>query len=244
MQEIARYNYNISKTESNRKQVIAHQMNRYLLKPREGMTFQKLKINKNRVENIKNWIQMFENFDELKSELAETLVQLDFGVKADKFEAALHELGKILGFESERPDKAWKEGPDNLWNLSNKDYILFECKNEVKEDRAEIYKEETGQMNNSCAWFNKNYSGDNVKRIMIIPTKTISKAAGFTQSVEIMRKSNLNKLKKNIDNFFNEFKIFDLHSLTDSQITEFLSTHKLEVKNIINDYSEEPFQKS
>jgi len=28
---------------------------------------------------------------------------------------------------------------------------------EVHLDRKEIYKEETGQMNNACAWFAKNY---------------------------------------------------------------------------------------
>src|SRR5437870_390467 len=138
LQEMARIYYNDSKTESNKLQVSAHSINRYLLKPREGMTFKKLIINKARIENLKDWIGQFDNFDELKSHVAEILVGLEFGIKAEVFEWSLCELGKALGFGSERPDKEWKKGPDNLWNITNGSYLLFEDKSEVKKNRAEI----------------------------------------------------------------------------------------------------------
>ena len=50
-----------------------------------------------------------------------------------------------LGFAGERPDKAWKEGPDNLWALDNTRYLVVECKNEVDVTRAEIKKREAEQ---------------------------------------------------------------------------------------------------
>jgi hypothetical protein len=58
---------------------------------------------------------------------------------ADKFEQAFHELAKILGFPSQRPDKEWKEGPDNLWKINDNQYLLVECKNNVEATRSEIY---------------------------------------------------------------------------------------------------------
>ena len=40
------------------------------------------------------------------------------------------------------------------------EYLLVECKSEVHLDRKEIHKDETGQMNNACAWFAKTYKGE------------------------------------------------------------------------------------
>src|SRR5947208_11307581 len=46
-----------------------------------------------------------------------------------------------------------------LWCLSAGQYLVVECKSEVDLNRAEINKDESGQMNNACAWFEKYYKG-------------------------------------------------------------------------------------
>ena len=71
------------------------------------------------------------------------------------------------GSRRKRPDKEWKAGPDNLWALRDGEYLLVECKSEVQPDRKEIVKDETGQMNNACAWFAKHYNGAKAKNIMM-----------------------------------------------------------------------------
>ena len=243
IQEMARMTYPLSKVESNKFQINAHKHNRSLLKPISGMIFKKLEINKNRLDNIREFISRHENFNELKIEVLKLTSNISFGIKANTFEEAFCEIGKALGFESERPDNEWKQGPDNLWNIKKGQYLLFECKSEVLDTRDEIYKEETGQMNNACAWFGNHYNSDNVKNVLIIPTKNISKAAGFNEKVMIMRKSGLNKLRGNVGNFFNEFRSFDLNNLTDAQIQLSLKTHNLTEENILSDYFEEPFQR-
>lgn len=243
LQEMARYCYTQSKVDSSTYQIAAYKTNRSLLKPTNGVEFQKLKINKGRIENIKTWVEKFESFEDLKIQINEIASKLAFGVKADKFEQALCELGKALGFASERPDKEHKKGPDNLWNVRADDYILFECKNEVDEKRSEINKHETGQMNVSCAWFKENYSGETVKNIMVISTKDISAHGAFSQEVEILRKGGLNKLVKNVRRFFEEFKDFDIHTLTEKQINDYLNVHNLSIDNILHDYTDKPYQK-
>ena len=122
-----------------------------------------------RLERIKKWLASHELFEDVATELDAILTRLSFGVMADRFEQALKDLASTLGFESDRPCKEWKEGPDNLWGLRDDQYLFFECKSEVNVDRAEIEKRETDQMNRSSAWFRRHYPGSSVTRVLIIP---------------------------------------------------------------------------
>lgn len=243
LQEMARITYSYSKEESNELQISAHKHNRSLLRPRTGMKFKKLTINKTRIENIKTWINNFSSYEELSIAVLDILSSLTFSSNYEKFENALHKTGIALGFGSERPDKEWKEGPDNLWNVKADEYILFECKNEVKLNREFINKSETGQMNNSCAWFKERFGDVSKTCIMIIPTRKTNHSALFLDDVMIMRKSNLSLFTKNIRNFFNEFSKYELSDLTDTQIETALNTHKLSIEDISSNYVEPPIKK-
>jgi replicative superfamily II helicase len=243
LQEMARFTYIHDKAESNRLQLNAHKHNKYLLKPKSGVVFEKLLIHQTRIELVKDWTSAFENFDQLIIAVDEVLFNLVFGNKSEKFERALMELGKMLGFGSDRPDKTLNAGPDNLWNVKENEYILFECKNEVKETRAEILKSETGQMNNSCGWFNQNYPNAQVLNIMIVPTNSLAKGAAFNEEVRIMREVELKKLVKATRAFFNDFKNYDLKSIADTQYSQAIKLHKLDVLDFKSQYSKEIYRK-
>jgi len=98
-------------------------------------------------------------------------------------------------------------------------------------------------MNVSCARFKENYSGETVKNIMVIPTNDISAHGTFSQDVGVLRKGGLNKLIKSIRKFFDEFKDFDIQTLTEKQINDYLNVHKWSVDNILHDYTDKPYQK-
>lgn len=239
LQEMARYTYRKSKNESNKLQVSAHRLNRYLLKPKSGMVFSKLEtLSQKRIENVIGWITTFGSYEELVFTLDEVLGHLRFGVKADLFEKAFNDLAAALGFVGQRPDKEWKEGPDNLWALRKGDYLLAECKSKVQLTREYINKDETGQMNNACAWFGRQYGDAEVKRIMIIPTKKLGPGAGFNDEVAIMRKGKLGKLTKNVRLFFSEFANLDLQDLSAMAVQELITAHGLSVDDIVSTYSE------
>lgn len=240
MQQMARYTYHFSKEESNRLQLEAHKKNRFLMKPMHGMRVDKILVSQERVEKIIAWIQTFEDYAELAISLEEILSRLEFGVRADRFEHAFDELGRALGFSTERPDKEWKEGPDNLWAIRDGEYLLVECKSEVHLDRQEIFKDETGQMNNACAWFTKNYQGAKAKRVIVIPAGKLAPGAGFTEEVEIMRKTELNRLTKRIRGFFAEFSSLDFRNLSPKKVQSFLDTHYLAVDALLKEYSKPP----
>tara|TARA_B100001109_G_C18863125_1_gene475183 strand:+ start:1906 stop:4437 length:2532 start_codon:yes stop_codon:yes gene_type:complete len=244
LQHKARALYFNSKSESTRHQKAAFTKNRQLLKPNEGFNYKKIQfIDDNRVQNIKNWINQFDSFDDLMVTLNGLHSDLSFGMPSEKFEAALKEVGICLGFKSERPDKEHKAGPDNLWCGSGNKYVIFECKNEVDDSRKEIKKSEASQMNTHCGWFEEIYKTASVKRILIIPTKQLTSTANFTHEVSIMKKGKLKSLKASMKNFFKEFKNYKMETLTDDKINELLTTHKLQMENFFLDYSEKVYKK-
>ena len=173
---MARYASSYDKDHSNDLQVAAHKRNKYLLRPREGMFFETISaVGQKRMERMISWIKTFSTPDDLLVEVDAIAANLRFGVNADSFEAAFDALGKAMGFVTQRPDKEMRQGPDNLWALKDNHYLLVECKNQVDANRKEINKQETGQMNNSCAWFKQHYAGAQRKHsIMIIWTRVES----------------------------------------------------------------------
>ena len=238
LQEIARYQYRTNRPESQRLQVAAHKDNRLLLKPPSGVTVARLTlVNQGRMERIAAWVQQFGDYTQLDVALTDVLSNLVFGTKADRFEQALDELSVALGFVSERPDKEWKEGPDNLWALDATHYILWECKSEVEITRAEINKREAEQMNRSSAWFEKHYLGASAKRIIIHPAAVVASAAAFTHEAEAMRDSDLRRLVKHVREFFKAFEGLSFADLSIPHIQTLVDAHGLSVDALLSDYS-------
>jgi hypothetical protein len=241
LQEMARYTYAKDKTEANNLQIAAHQRNRYLLKPQDGMKITNIpRVGHKRIDKIIEWLRGFETPEELLLEVNDILGRLRFGVDADLFEGALDELGKALGFDTQRPDKEWKQGPDNLWALRDNQYLLIECKNKVDKSRKEINKDETGQMNNSCAWFKKHYGDSPVKNMMIIWTRIVSQAGGFNEPVEIVTDVSLGRLERNAREFFRELGTADLQNLSAKMLQANLDAYHLTVEDLLIRYSEKP----
>jgi len=240
LQEMARYMLPVSATESNDLQVKAHKRNKYLLKPKSGFIFERLVLSEKRISAIKTWMKSFESNEAMILGGEEIIADLAFGAAASDFEEALRKLGLALGLASQRPDKEWKEGPDNLWGLREGEYLLIEAKNEVDTERKEIHKDETGQMNNACAWFKKNYPGAKVKNIMVISTKNVAKAAGFNDPVQVMQKKQLTELKTRFRQFLLEFKQTDLHDLNDESLQRALQKHWLTSDDLLSKYAVDP----
>ncbi|MCX5565649.1 DEAD/DEAH box helicase family protein [Alcaligenes phenolicus] len=234
LQEIARYQYRGDRTESRRLQLAAHKANRLLLKPAEGVTVAKLTtVSQGRIERIVAWVSEFENYEQLDIAISEIFSRLAFGVKADKFEQALDEISIAIGFAGERPDKEWKEGPDNLWALDDSQYILWECKNEVEINRAEINKREAEQMNRSSAWFTKHYPGMQVKRIIIHPSNNVASAASFTHDVEALREQELKQFLRRLRDFFKSFEALNFRDLSVKHIQGLVNQHGLDVQTLL-----------
>lgn len=240
LQEIARRKYMISRIEADKFQSAAFEKNRQLLKPAREIVYQPFSgINASRANNIQKIFQKYETYDELILQVNDVLDNLSFGVQAEKFERAMDCIGKLLGFDCQRPDKMIRKGPDNLWKIGHDKYIMIECKSEVKDSRRYIYKSEVGQMENHCGWFEEVYHDASVLRIIAIVTNNVAPDANFSHKVVILRKKNLRKLKSNIKKFVQEFKNYDIKHITESVIDSALNKNFLSEQNIWEDYVEE-----
>ena len=238
MQEMARYIYHSNKVDANALQKAAFEHNSALLKPREGISYKRFEdIDTNRLSKLREKISSYSSYDELMLEINAILEKMTFGVAADKFEQAIDQVGKLLGFETQRPDKMIRKGPDNLWKIEKGSYLVIECKSEVYESREDIHKSEIGQMNNHCAWFETEYPDACSRNIMIIPTNKISYEGDFSHKVHITTKQELNAFKKNFKNFYIELNKYNLQELRIEVLDTLLNAHNLDKESIINKYS-------
>jgi hypothetical protein len=210
-----------------------------VLKPRGGSAVPKLQtlVSQKRVDRIMTWLGQHQSHSEVMIALDDVLGRLEFGVKADKFETAMNELAPMLGFDGQRPDREQGVGPDNLWQVRAQEYILWECKNEVKLERENIHKDETGQMDNACGWFDKNYKGLTATRIMIIPAQKCGPGAHFTHDVRIMRPQELKKFKGAVRAFFSDMAGDDLRDLSAKRLQGLIDSHKLNPEDFATRYT-------
>lgn len=232
LQEMARIVNFSDKVEALRIQTAAYKAHQYLMKPQRDISYSKIPYDRERILVIQKWISQFPSFEEMSLSLNTSFENLNFGVESDLFEAALDDLGKVLGYNTDRPDKLIKKGPDNLWCVKSGEYILFECKNEILEGRRGIYQKETGQMSNSIAWFRDEYKNCKCMNIMIIPTSSLEDGAGFESDVRIIMKHQLKILKDSVKSFISSFKEDALNAIDDTRIKQAIDMYNLDLDSI------------
>jgi len=239
MQDMSRYLYSENRVKAMALQVEAHRTNKSLFLPPDGYQVTTINLKpQERILNIKSRISEFNNFEDLLVYMDDIFSRLVFGVKADKFESAIDDLGHILGFNTERPDNNWKAGPDNLWAIREGQYLFIECKSEVLLTRSEITKDETGQFNNNIAWFKRFYPGAKVQHTIIIPTKKVKSNTGFNEKVFVLRQKGLRSLVSNSRSFILSFSQTDLKNLSDDLIDRSIVQHKLSADILLQQYFE------
>lgn len=239
-QLLAKYTFLESEIDAEKIQYEAHFNNPYLLKP-EKFPYKKIGVvNTSRLQLIKNGLERFETYLDLKLYVEELCSNLVFAIASEKFEEAVKNMGEYLGFESQRPDLEYKTGPDNLWHFGNGTFFLIECKNEVELDRKEISKSEVGQMSNHIHWFKSHYPDSKIcANIWIHPTNKISPLANLGEKAYAITPGKLNILRKAILKYTSEFQDVDLTSISDEFIQKLIKQYKFEERSFVNTYLEE-----
>ncbi len=233
LQEAARCAYSYSKTDSNSLQIAAHRRNRLVMRPQSGMEFGRLEVvSQRRNARIIDWIRRFKDYDDLRVTLEDILSRLEFGTQWERFELAMHEIGLAIGFAAERPEREWKEGPDNLWGVKEGLYFVIECKSEVSLERATISKEEAGQLSNAWGWFCRQYPGAKGLPVIIIPTEKMARAASLPDGTRVLRRSELGRLVTSTRRFFQEFKDLAFDDLDEKKVQALINTHNLDAESL------------
>ena len=121
---------------------------------------------------------------------------------SEPFESAIHEIGKMIGLTTQRPEKEIGKGPDNLWVSQNQEYFVIECKNGCDSTSQLICKQDANQMNGSILWFEEKYPDvEKEFPLLIHPYSTLSYEATLQSAVRIMDIERLLKFKLAVKDF-------------------------------------------
>ncbi len=198
---MAEYMDNLDCSKSQELLLSAYRDNQYILKPIDGINY--LKINKLNTQT-NNILKIIENFNgDLNKYIIKINSLIDNLIFApdthEQFEESLKELFYFIGYSSQRPEKQFNEGPDNLIQLETT-YLVIECKNETIAN--EICKSDSAQLNESISWFKRKY-GENLKvvPVMIHNSNIFSKQSAPSSNTKIITPQLLESLKTNIKNF-------------------------------------------
>tara|TARA_Y100000310_G_scaffold14871_1_gene14936 strand:- start:2473 stop:4953 length:2481 start_codon:yes stop_codon:yes gene_type:complete len=216
----------------------ANTLNQRLLKPLSGLNYKKVNdLAQEQAEQCSSYLSR-------KFLVRNSMIIFAHGViddlyfkpkSANKFEAALHNLAQMLGFNSQRPELSYNKGPDNLWSIGNQQYLVIECKNEATSDK--ISKSYCNQLNGSSTWFENQYDFTSSHTpIMVHPSTKFEYASSPKPSIRIMNAERLEELRNNALSFFETISTNNEINNTDA-IREKLITYKLQGRDIVQYYT-------
>jgi hypothetical protein len=162
--------------------------------------------------------------------------------KTDNFEAAMQELGYLLGFGSQRPDKTYKDGgPDNLWALSGVRFIVFECKSGVEDPTKPVSKDFCNQLLGSESWFKTRYEGNvTVDLVLVHPSNKFGPSSSPAANMRVIDVKSLQKLKVAIDGFVKAVVYGDATFAPAPKFAEALAYFGLDATSIVARYTVAP----
>lgn len=119
----------------------------------------------------------------------------------NRFEHALDQLGRILGFGSSRPDQQAGIGPDNFWAIGHDQYWVIEAKSEAT--ATEVSREYLEQLSHSIDWFDADYPEPRhtALPVMIHPSRQPMWDAVPRQGARVVTFDRLERLRTAVSGF-------------------------------------------
>jgi hypothetical protein len=196
-QQLAEHTNFINPAKAQELQLAALSQNQRLLKPIVGASYNKLSAPAaGQAVAATSFMDMFLEGNDLVIWVNGLLDDLDWGEEGTKrFEAAMRDLGKFLGFGSHRPEETIGRGPDNLWALGGLKYLVIECKS-GSVLAQKISKADTNQLNGSIVWFSEKYDKTcSMTPVMVHPKTVFEYAASPHEDIRIMNGPGLKRLR-------------------------------------------------
>ena len=154
-EQLATYMYPVDPPRAQRALAGAVKLNRRVMRPITGISYEPAPSGIDQARMA--WRELDRRFigsSELVLGIRAVLDELVFGGPARAFEDGIEELGRILGFVSQCPERDSDGGPDNLWSLGEMKFLVIECKNE---GTAQVAKKDAAQLGHSMNWFRDQY---------------------------------------------------------------------------------------
>lgn len=205
-QQLAEFTHPANPVEAQKLLLAGIQDNPRILRPLQGVTYKRIATRTRcQGEAAENFVRSrFIDPNALVLWAKALIADLSWDTDTtDRFEAAMQEIGRFIGFGSQRPDKSYKDGgPDNLWAMSAAKFVVIECKSGVVDKEKPISKDFCNQLLGSESWFNTRYEGNCSADLVIVhPSSKFGPASSPSANMRVMNAASLEKLKTAIDGY-------------------------------------------
>jgi len=198
-QQLAAYLHPVDPVRAQQQQVTALDDNPALLRPRRGIAYVRLRGRAgDQAEAAAAYMRdRYASGSDLLIAVNAILDDLTFGTdpaRVDPFEQAVADLGTHLGFTTQRPERDFKRGPDDLWAFGGQCYAVIECKNAVVTDF--IRKTDLDQLSGSLSWFRQEYElPATALAVMIHPSNKVHPSGAAPVGCRVITAETLPRLR-------------------------------------------------
>lgn len=199
-QQLAEYTHDIDPARAQEILLSAVADNRRVLKPLVGITYRKLSppAASQAAASLAFMTRRFVDGNSLVLFINALLSDLSWSKdRTDQFEAAMRDVGLLLGFGSQRPEKDYRDGgPDNLWAVGGLEFLVIECKSGVDLDGRPISKDHCNQLLGAMSWFMRSYDDKcRATPVIVHPVARFQREASPSADMRVIDEACLAKLK-------------------------------------------------
>lgn len=198
MQQAAAYLHHVDPAGAQRLQRAANLKNRNLLRPRDGVGYEKLDApaRDQGVEAAAFLQRSYPTVSELTIALAALRSDLAWGQEnVRRFEQAWADLAWHLGFAGQRPEQDTGRGPDGLWAVGDRRFFVVEAKSGAQDDHP-VYKSAAEQLSNATDWFRQEYPGMDGVPVLIHPRSAFDRQAAIPTGCRVVTIERLERLRE------------------------------------------------
>lgn len=197
LQALAAYQHHYNPAAAQQTQLAANRLNRNLLRPMEGVTYERLSAP--RMEQgaaASTHLQStYATGNDLVVGMNAMLGDLTWGPRTSQFEQAWSDLADHLGFAGQRPERDIGQGPDGLWAVTGATFFVCEAKSEAQ-DSHPVYKKDAEQLSNSMDWFRGIYPASvRVTPLLIHPRPGFDRRAAVPVGCRVVTTAKLADLR-------------------------------------------------
>lgn len=236
-EELAWYEHFINPVHSQQILQSAVKDNRYVLRPVQGIVYNKLDAAKiQQAAQLSNFLkQSYPDGNKLVLQANSLIEQLVFVPEtSEEFEEAMKQLAFHIGFLAQRPDKETGKGPDVLWMAGGRMYFVIECKNGVVTE--EINKHDCDQLSGSMSWFKLSYDPScRATPVMVHPVEVFNSSASPISETRIIQSMKLDELKNAFGKFISSLARLDFSDT--KEIAKLLIAHSFTSDLFLTKYS-------
>ncbi len=239
MQQLAAYQHHIDPAAAQQTQKSANAANRNLLRPLEGVRYEKLSAPAY-AQGAAAAAQLqaaYDSGNDLVLGMNALLADLEWAPRTRAFEQAWADLARVIGFASQQPEHETGRGPDGLWAVTGGTFYVIEAKSGVKEDHP-VYKSSAEQLSNAMDWFTAEYTTvATAVPVLIHPRAQFHRQAAVPHGCKVVTAPKLTRLRDALRKLVAELADGDAFRDPD-RVGRLLTEHRLTASAFLDSYTQ------